>query len=323
MAYGFLPQKAQNDSLGPDTLNTMLRNIAYLRGLIGYEHLSTGEHNAREISRVCRRITTTPTVSPASSDITAVTNPSAGKYSLTLAAGRFDSDIRLQINPIPESAKPFIASYVVNSATSVDVYIKKLSTALGAAGDSWTAVNTKFDVAIHGVPLAQVAWNGLARPWERATAAGGYGLVGGGSNTSPSHWSNMVREMAVLQAALTAEHSSAGVHNVRQIAKYAGHCYYYSPSTTYKCDDFAGFSFNRTGTGVVEVTYSSISTPVSAFVCPDYARVSGGTDSRTIVNVDPDLVGGTKAKVTCYKWNTASGWWEAADCDFFLVIHGS
>lgn len=324
MAYLDLLDKAQNDSLGPGSLNSMLSNIAFLRSLLGYEHLSTGEHNTREVPRVCRRITSAPAVSPSSTDITAVTNPATGQYTLTLATDRFDTDIRLQINPIPESAKPLIATYRINSATSLDVFIKKLSSTLGVAGNSWAAVDTKFDVAIHGVPLAQVAWNGLPRPWERATAAGGYGLVGGGVNSSPFGWSGMVREMAVLQAALTAEHSSAGAHNTRQVGRYASRVYYDSGAGVYKAPTGGQFSLSRTGTGVVEVTYNAaLSTPVSTFVCADFQRFNGAADARTIVNSDPDFAAGTKTKITIYQWNSTSGWWEAADADFFLVVHGS
>lgn len=315
--------KVANDALGPETLNSMRLNLAYLRALVGREHLSTGEHNALEIPRVCRQLdgASPPAVSPSSADITATSRTGTGAYNLTLATDRFTEDIRLQINPHPESAKPFIATYKVNSATSVDIYIKKLSTALSSAGNAWTAVNTKFDVAIHSNPLAATTWGGTASPWLRASATGGYGLVGGGSNTNPSHWSEMVREMATLQAALIAEHAVGGAHDTRQVAVYAEQGLFDSSVPKYM--DAGAFTYSRTGTGVVEVTYSALTTPVSAFVCADYSRYSGGTDAQIIVNVDPNYVAGTKAKVTIYAWDDVNGWWESADADFFLVIHGS
>lgn len=322
MQYQNLATKVQNDSLGPAYLNAMRSNIFFLRTMLGFQHLTTGEHNAREVPRACRRITNTPTVSPASSDITAVTNPAVGQYTLTLAANRFDTDIRLQVQPIPESAKPLIATYTINSATSVDVYVKKLTSTLGVAGNTWGAVNTKFDIAIHGSPLAQTSWNGLSYPWLRAAAASGYGLVGGGSNSNPSYWSAQVRAMADLQTMMLAEHTSAGVHNTRQVAKYAGRCWYDSTGPKYSSTAGA-YSFVRTGVGVIEVSYTALTAPVSAFVCPDFARYSGGADVPIIVNTDPDYVAGTKTKVTIYKWNAGSLWWEPADADFFLAIHGS
>lgn len=326
MPFRGIQTKAQNDAVGPGSLNIMRSNILYLRSLLDYEHLSTGEHNAQNIPRVCRRITGAAVINPSpSADITAATNPATGQYTLTLAANRFTTEgMRLQISPIGEVGvyKPAIATYTINSATSVDVWIKRLTSTLGSAGNAWAATNMAFDVAIHGAPLAQTAWTEMrGGPWRRANAVEGYGLMGGGDQTNPNHWSGMVRQMAVLQSALTAEHTGAGAHDSRHIAKYASNVVFTTGPNKYAP---ANGLLNCTyvSSGVFDIDYSAIGTPVSVFVCPDYSRTAGGTDRPTIINVNPDYTAGTVSRVHCYQWNAGSSWWETANMDLFIAIHG-
>lgn len=323
MPYQVLPDAAANDALGPGTLNGQRSNLIYNRQLAGAEHLVSGEHNAREVARVCRRITSAPAVSPSSTDITAVTNPSTGRYVLTLAADRFDTDIRIQVNPLIETSKPYIATWQFNSATEIEVFIKRLSSTLGVAGNSWTARDSGFDIAIHGMKLAQTSQNTLPAQWQRAMASEGYGLVGGGDNTTPVHWSAAVREQAVQYAQLTAAHTSAGVHNVREVAKSAGKVYW--NGSEYKCDStswtFSGGGGGGGGSvGVLIITHDSYTTPISAFTAADFSRYNGGTDVPTIVNATNASATTTEVKI--YQWNSGGGYWELANGDFWISIHG-
>lgn len=321
MGYQKLPRKVANDPLGIGTMNALRSDQQHLRAMIARDHLvDTGEHNAWEVARVCRRITTTPTVSPSSSDITAVTNPSTGKYVLTLAASRFSTDMRIRLNVLPEPTKPFIGTYKIVSATSVEVYCYKLTSTLGVAGNAWALVNTKFDISIHSTPLQQAAWpHGVPVPWVYNGASSGYGLTGGGDNASPFGWSNLVQDGAQFNALVAAAHTSAGAHNVRQVAKTSGHVVY--NGSVYKSLDAVDpfTSYNRVSAGVVELNHASYSTPVSGFVCPDYSRYNSGTDYPFICIAEDTTA--TKTTVFCYRWNTASSWWEAADCDFWIDLH--
>ena len=109
--------------------------------------------------RVCRRITftgpSTYALADASSDITAVTRVAAGHIRLTLAASRFTTDMRCQVNVAGSGveSKPWLWRVQVTSATQLEVYLHKLSSALGA-GNTWAADDTSFDIAIHSAPLA-------------------------------------------------------------------------------------------------------------------------------------------------------------------------
>ena len=320
MGYQKLPPKAANDPLGPGTMNVFRQNQQHLRAMIARDHLvDTGEHNAWEVARVCRRITSAPAVSPSSSDITAVTNPSTGRYVLTLASGRFTADMRIRLNPLPESVKPLIATCKIVSATSVEVYIKKLTSTLGSAGNAWAAVNTGFDISIHSQPLEQATWPHGIGSWGRNAEANGYGLSGGGNNTTPFGYSAIVSDSAQFYARLTAEHTSAGEHNVRQVAKTSGRVVY--NGSTYKSFDVVDpfTTYTRVSTGVVQLDHPSYTTPVSAFVCPDYERNNGGTNVPTIINcIDTSA---TRTTVSIYKWDAANSWWQVADADFWIDLH--
>ncbi len=324
MGYQKLPHKAANDPLGPGTMNVFRANQQHMRAMIARDHLvDTGEHNAWEVARVCRRITSAPAVSPASSDITldpnpAISNPSTGVYVLGLTSGRFTTDMRIRINPLPESAKPLIATYKIVSATSLEVYIKKLTSTLGVAGNTWALVNTGFDISIHSQPLQQATWPHGIGSWGRNAEANGYGLSGGGNNTTPFGYSSIVSDAAQFYARLTAEHTSAGEHNIRQVAKASARVVY--DGSTYKCFDAVDpFGYTRASTGVVYVDHASYTTPVSGFVCPDFERYNGGIDGPIIINsIDTSA---TRTTVTIYKWDTANSWWQVADADFWIDLH--
>lgn len=320
MPYNELDDKVANDALGPGYLNALTQNGTRLQGIFGAEHnRETGEHNAPNIARVVRRITNAPAISPSSSDITAVSNPATGQYTLTLAANRFDTNMQVAINVVPEVTKPHIATVKINSATSIDVFIKRLSSTLGVAGNSWAAQNTAFDIAIYSTPLDPGDWTySSPAPWQR-NAAPTYGLAGGASMTTPSYWSLLVSQQAELYARMTAEHTSAGAHNVRQIAQAAGLVFY--DGTKYDSDaaSLAAMGFGRTSAGIATITHGTYSTPVSNFACADFERTNGQSLANYIINVADSS--STVSTVYCFKWNSSGGYWESDDCDFWLAMH--
>ena len=322
MPYNRLNQKAANDVLGPGTLTALQQNNVRLQRIVGAEHnAGDGEHNAYNIARVVRRITAAPAVSPSSTDITAVTNPSAGRFVLTLAANRFDTDMQISVNVLPEVVKPHLATAMVVSATSIEVYTKRMTSALSSAGNVWAATSCAFDIAIYSTPLVPDAFNfpGPGATWGRNLAPA-YGLAGGASNTVPSYWSRLVAQQTELYTRMVAQHTSAGVHNTRQVAELAALVYYDGTKYDTDSDAFdAGTAFSRPSIGVCAITHSSWSTPISAIVCADYERTNGQTQAPYIVNaVDSSA---TVTTVYCFKWNAASSWWEPDDCDFWISLH--
>lgn len=308
--------KARNDPLGPGGLKLLKDNLAWLRRQSTVEHIAgTGEHNAWQVPRRLVNISGT-SVSPATSDISSVTNPAVGRYVINLAANRFTTDIRPQINIAQVedvSVKPCVAGYVINSATQFEVFIKKLSSALGA-GNAWAAEDAQFDIAIHSDPLNPGTFT--ADQLEHAR--------GDTLEESTTDWNATVEAHAAMYSMLTAAHTTAGAHNVLEVAKYYAHVNYRPPggAASYETQSASsGVAVNRTGTGVCEVTYTALTSPSMAFVSPDYQRIySGGTAADLFVM---NAVRNSTTKHTVYIYQYSGGNWSAADADFFIAIHGS
>lgn len=316
MTYRTIATKVRKDPLGLFTLGALADNDAYLRELLLAEHIaSTGEHNAWEVPRVVRQISGT-SVSPSSSDITGVTNPSTGKYVLTLASSRFTTDCRLQVNVQAQDAyasKPVLAGATVASATSIEVYLQGLTSALGA-GNAWTAVNLPFDIAIHSEPLAPGGFStGYALP--------DVGSSLGDAITSAGLINPLVTSSALLNAAFIAEHSTTA-HNVRQVAKRAGMVRF--DGSDYVADGATDFTtYTRVSAGVIQVNFADAgTTPVSAFACPDWQRTPAAAGSNLEQNVI-NCIGTSDTQVTVkiYQWASGALTWSAADGDFFLAVY--
>lgn len=319
MPYELPPLKAWKDQLGPTTLRKHVDNLAWLRWIAAAEHIvSTGEHNAIEVARVVRSINGAgTTVAPSSTDITAVSRPATGRYVLTLAGGRFTTDMRIEVNVRTDGSKPFFATYQILSATSVEIYIWKLSTALGVAGNTWAAANQEFDVAIHSTPLTVGTWSALPVAWAR----GDY------FDDRATGWNVLVQEAATMQAMLTGSHTSAGVHNVHEVAKEWGQITYEASSYTVQQGTFSSSVWSSAG--VVVVTHATYgATTTSYFVQPDYERLTeqqgtaaaGAAALQFISNVKPTSA--TTCTVYSFKFDASTNTWNVGDTDFFLTAHG-
>lgn len=313
MAFTPLPARAADDILGPNYLSMLRNNLYHLRSMAEPEHLpSTGEHNAWEVPRVEAQIGTS-SASPSTSDITAVTNPATGTYALTLASGRFTTSMRITVAPSREDAKPYLASYRVVSATSVEIYNKKLTSTLGSAGNTWAAVNDPVNVTIHSDPLALTAWGAQApNPFVR-----GSGLIGGGSGLDS--WSRYVRTMGDLNKILLVGHTAAGEHNVRNVAKVCGRLTWNGSAYSYS-ESLGVSSINRVSAGIVEVNHGTLSSQ-HAFCAPDYQRTNSGSPNVPFI-VLGKASGTTKTIMYLYAWDQTNGWWQVADGDFFFTIYG-
>jgi len=314
--YFPLVDTAWKDPFGPQRYNSLVSNLRYVRANFDAEHIRvTGEHNVWEVPRVCRSINGT-VVSPSSSDITAVANPAAGEYDLTLAAGRFTaSRIRVQVGAPGADLKPWAVNAEIVSATSIKLRFQKLTSALGA-GNAWAATNAApFSVAIHSEPLARGTWAAMGGLRNAGVA------LSGDTSATQAEWSHFPRESAAAYKALTAAHTSAGVHNVREVARYYGLCSYDPVTPKYTVSGSAALgAVSRTSAGIVVVNYTALTTPVSAFASPMFAA-SGGTTGDTYLIASTPGVSSTTFYL--YKYNFAAKTWAAADGDFFFVIHGS
>lgn len=316
MPFLGMASKVRKDPMGPATMGLLKNNADVVRRLSLLEHIqSTGEHNAREIPRVVRLISGT-TVSPSSSDITAVTNPTTGTYVLTLATGRFDGTwITCQINVCDSDVanRPYVTGYKVVSSTSVEVYIKGLDSALGydPDGNTWVAANANFDIAIHSLPLT-VGSFGTALPSNSLT----------GDPLKPTRWNALVQNAADVQKLAAVEHNvSTGAHATRQVSVASGMWRYDGSTVALISGVASGISVSRSSLGIYAVTSSSaLTTQAHGFISPDYARLNGGSSSS---NFRMHFLQNSTTSFTVYSYlfNRTTKTWNYADGDFWLAIH--
>lgn len=312
MPYLPLPSKVRKDPLGPGHLDGLKSNALWLRDLLAREHIiSTGEHNALEVPRVVRRINAT-TVSPSSTDISSVTNPATGQYVVNLAAGRFSTDIRAQLNIKPESVKPHLGVITPVDETQVKVQTFALTSALGA-GNTWAATALQFDLALHSSPLDPGSW--ATTPIDFS--------VGDYLDDGSTGWNAHVQLDADMRAVLLAAHDSNGLHQVREVAKSCAMVRWDGGSGyTIDSDDERISSATMSSTGRVTVTLASaLTSPLHVFVTPDYARNGGGSsDGIFIVNAWEATT--STIEVRIFQFDPVAWTWALADGDFFLAVHG-
>ena len=332
----FVPMQAavHKDPWGPARFGRWLQNLAWLRGGFEVGHLaSTGEHNALEVARVCRRITftgpSTYALADASSDITAVTRVAAGHIRLTLAASRFTADMRCQVNVAGSGveSKPWLWRVEVTSATQLEVYLHQLSSALGA-GNTWAAADCSFDIAIHSAPLAATQYaaapvgvgsrfpTALVR--RQTLAAPGYGASAQPFNETLFHLANLRKQFLV-------EHNTDGTHNTRQVARHfcQGR---FRTAGSYDIIDELGvntFTLSEAATGQVTVTLSAaLTTAIGAFVAPDWTRQDdtvGSSGDVTVIHAKTDST--TQLTLWMYRYDRVGDTWDRARADFWLVVH--
>jgi len=313
MPFLSLLAKVRKDPMGPATMRLLKSNADWARTAVTIEHMTTGEHNAREVPRVVRRISGT-TVSPASTDITSVTNPATGTYVLTLATSRFSPDwMTAQINVCDSDVanKPYSAHYEVVSATELRVYIKKLSSALGyePAGNTWVAANAAFDIAIHSETLATGSF-------ANALPSSIFG-----DPLKPTRWNALVQASADLYKLMDAEHDTDGTHTTRQVAAYSGMWRYNGSSVSLDAGTAVDLSVSRSSAGVYAVSsVKTLTTETHGFLAPDTPRSNGG-DGLEVFLMHCRQTSTTAFTVYVYKFNRATKVWDRADGDFWLALH--
>lgn len=314
-----LPTKVRKNSLGPNYLSGLLVNLNYARSLMGVEHMASGEHNVRRVPRAVVSIIwsgSAYSISPTSADVTAVASPATGTITLTLATERFSTDIRPQINfkGTGVGSKPWISGYKVVSATSIQIFLQQLTSALGS-GNAWAAADGSFDIALHSDPLNPGLW--------ATTPINHY--RGDPLTETVTDWNALIQGQGDMQLAIGAGHSkTTGVHAVREVAKAYAHvqwnntAYVFSGAAGSHSTNVTGLS--RTSAGICVVTYSAMTTPTQCFPCVDYGRLIGADPVLFIAQAEQTSA--TTSTVYIYKYDTASKTWALGDADFFLPVHG-
>lgn len=308
MGYSKLPTKAWKDPLGPNYLGYLRSNINHLQHIAGAEHIiTTGEHNAIEIPRVVRTIAST-SVLPSSTDITSVSNPSTGKYVLTLASGRFDADdIRVQFSPF--YIYPAKCNYKVNSDTEIEVYTFAMTAGFSeGAGNVWALTDMPFCVAIHSAQLDAGAWSDLSDRFTRGFNGGGF--IGNASWPTPS-WTGLVQAQADVQRVLLGGHTAAGNHNTREVAIISG--LFTWNGSSYDTESSTVDSWTRNDVGDISIYWADASTYHHSFI----------SDLGNKLMSCPLAVQASTTSTRCFLYRYNGGEWEIYDGPFFVVSHGS
>lgn len=320
-----LDDKTRKDPLGPGYLNALAMNQIAIDNLHVVEHLDSGEHNAAEIARTMGRIrynagyTLEGFNSYASlSGGAGVYNPAVGDVILTLSSGCFDSDFAIfDVTNMSEtgSTKPVTTSCYAVDDTHVEFFSQYLTTALGAAGNAWAAEDCNLSVAVHSTPLTPPGFTSVGVP-----AA----LTSGAWRTKTNH-NNLVQANSELRARYLATHTSAGAHNVREVAKAQGY-FNYSGGYSAAADAVNIGTVTTNGTGDVTVAFgSTLSSPTQVFVNVTYPRTAGLSTGVAIyaVGCPRSTCTTTDVRLYFYGYNSSTNVWNRADCDFFLSVHGA
>jgi hypothetical protein len=326
MPFSVIPSKAWKDSLGPQVLTTMSENLRYLRRASAREHRwSNGQHNAFEVPRIVGRIVSNAWTGSYPSEFT-FSHHGTGQYRFVFAAGgnvalsvgSLDpSLLRVQLNNLRENPVPYLATYTTYFSAGLlylDVFVRRLTSTLGVAGNAWALIDGDVDVAIHCPPVPDaITYAALPQAFTR-----GVSLPAVASNAAD--WATQVQEAGEIQRILSAEHvSTTGEHNVLEVAKASGLVTW--NGTAYSTTSSTITGITRVSAGSLQLTHATWVTPTGAFVSPDYARTNGGSPTAPIiVNARQQTTG--IMNVYIYAWDQVNLWWQMADADFFIAMHG-
>lgn len=312
-----MPARVRKDPLGPLTINQLADNAEALEQLSLREHNASGGHNALEIPRVMGRsiwggASYTDYLYAESDFWTSNANSAVGQVDLTIDSTGFTSPYMPVIASCCDEDvlnKPWMVTTKVTSASSVSVYVSKLSSALGA-GNTWAAADGSFSVALHSLPVAYApTLSTLARKQRR-------GFLTEGS----TDWNRLVTKQGALRYAATQKHTTAGEHNDVLISREYGHVTYDSGGVRYGKTAGDISNVNRVSQGVCDVTTSrtfTATTSMAAFV----QDLPSSNIELWVVNYRATTT--TNIRVYLYQYDFVADTWARADGDFFISVFGS
>lgn len=309
--------RVRKDPLGPVTFNQLARNIEAVQALAATEHDAAGLHNALEVPRIMGRsvwggATYTDYLYSDTTYYTSSSNPAVGEVDFVTSSSGFTLPYVVPMACCCDEDvlnKPWMVNVELVSASSVKVYLSKLSSALGA-GNAWAAADGSFSLALHSLPVATLpALSTITSKQRRGFLTEGV-----------TDWNAIVAAQGSTRALALVEHDSSGNHDTSIIAREYAHVSYDSVGVKYDLTAGDVSSVSRISQGICEVTTSrtfSATTSMAAFL----EVLPASNVDLWVANYR--VTSTTTLRVYLYQYDSASDVWNRADGDFFCAVYGN
>lgn len=326
---GFIDQpsdKVRNSPLGPVALNQAHANLEYVDGLTLREHFADGQHNALEVPWVLGHVTsgTTGYLFDTTYGGSAFTRPATGECTINVASGVIGdvtgiggstvpgASIIANVNDADIANMPHLITTEVVSATSIKTRVRRMTSTLGAPGNTWESVARAFNVAIHA----------QKQPTDESTLASHILKKRRDFLTQQAtDWNALVGNQGIVRGNLMLEHASDGSHNVNRIAKALG---WFRPTAgpSFALTYGSGIdSVSRISAGVVEMTLSNSFSSSDLAAC--FCQAQPATDADELVIINGRATGVKTFRFYTYVYTVSEGQWDRDDRPFFASFFGT
>jgi len=330
MAFPLMPLYVRNDPFGPTGHNNVLQRTDELAQTLAHEHdPMTGEHNTPHVARTLGHISwngATYSKSGFNSRASTLVHSATGTLDIRLDSSFKQHESIVEVQPADDTGggdgNVWLAAVNWLSDSRVQVFLKK-NTATVDVQQAFSAADGDFFIGIRSSPIATTALNSSASRRSR----------GQGLRADASNWNPMVQRLGDNRYATLQAHTSAGLHNVREVSKAWGFVRWSGTDYYIASQQGLGAGVARQSQGVVRVYLANcvpaISTPVQAFVRPMTAATgaTAHTGLRTAM-VPKTLCVAASVDVYLYESYVDAGppvtyRWRRADMDFFIRVHGA
>jgi hypothetical protein len=314
----------RDDVLGPSLVNQAQANVAAIDEVQRVEHFADGQHNALEIPWVLGHMDDGATPTGYLFDTAygggTLARPATGRYTVSVVsgvistsdAGDLQAAVMANVADTAIESKPHTITAEYVSATSMQLRVRGLSSALGA-GNSWADVNRDIDVGIHA----------LAQPMDDSLLATATTKQRRNFLTeAATDWSTLVKNQGRVRKAALLEHTSAGLHSVNRIAKGVVWARWTGAALAIDADEgVKQASCSRISQGVYEIVMDDNFTSTNTMAC--FPEVQPSTTSElVIINGRGFATGVGTSAFRFYIYAYSGGNWARADRSFFASMFG-
>ncbi|HEY0882162.1 MAG TPA: hypothetical protein VGD87_11555 [Archangium sp.] len=328
MPTGFIdqqPARVRKDPLGPTTLNQAHANVEHIDGLSLREHFADGQHNALEVPWVLGHVSsgTTGSLFDTAFGGGTIARPATGEATVSVVSGVLGEVGDVDGNDVPATSilanvsdsdianTPHTITVEAVSTTSIKTRVRRLTSTLGAPGNSWESVARAFDIAIHGQKQpneqSELASYTLKQRRDFLTEA-------------TTDWNTLVANQGLVRRNLMLEHASDGSHNVDRIAKAAG---WFRPTSgpSFGITFAEGVdSVSRISEGVINVRLSSV-TLSSTSLAACFAQAQPNNNNELVI-INGRCHSTIDFRFYVYVYSSSESLWQRADRAFFAAMFG-